>query len=182
MLPCKSSYFTFLHILLNSISFFWLLLGVVLYLQETLDNCGLFLSTRVDSLFSPQAFSYPSVLPDSWCVRPWAASLASVPVCSGANAVGPRSGPWPGLPGMSAVQERFPKSFSPKLTLVAVLHCWKQSFFSHLGGSFQLFSTLLLAFFNLALDFEVGFLASLCMSIPGSLGVSNMVVSRVISQ
>lgn len=139
--------------------FFLLLLGVVLSLQETLDNCGLFLPVRMDSLFSPWlcwASSYPSLLPDSWRARPWAGSFASTPVCSGANAVGPRSGPWPGLPGMSAVQERFPKWLSPKPALVPVLHCWKCPLFSHPGSSFQLCSTLLLAFLNLALDFEAG--------------------------
>jgi len=69
---------------------------------------------------------------------------------------GPKSRPWSGLPGMFAQQERSPKWLSPKPTLVPVWHCWKHMLFSHPGGSFQIFSTLLRVVFCLALDSEAG--------------------------
>lgn len=100
--------------------FFLLLLGVNLSFQETLGSHGLVLPIRVDSLFSPWmswTSSCPPLLPDSWPVRPGAGSLASIYVCSGANAVGSRSRPWPELPAMSAEQERFPNGFLPNLLL-----------------------------------------------------------------
>lgn len=138
---------------------FWLLLGVVLSLQEVLDNCGLFLPIRMDYFFSPRlswASSCPSLLPDSWRVRPWAGSLASIPVCSGANAVGARSSPGRGSWACLQYRRDFQNGFLPNLLLF--LFCVAGSIPSSLTRA-AVFNVLLLSclhIFNSTLDFEAG--------------------------
>lgn len=154
-------------------------LGVVLSLQEMLDNCGLFLLIRVASLFSlwlSWTSSYPSMQPDFWHVRPWAGPLTWIPVCSGINVIGPRSGTWWGLWASLQYWRDFQNGFLPNLLL----------FLFDSAGNVPLvsprwqFSALLLSCLHfLTRLWTLRWVAQLSQLPPGG---GNMVASRVISK